>query len=91
MCSDLAHDGRKFGETLESHRLRIYLTDRVCLERGRMPVDGRRLPARQGWLVLAYLVSERWLPVTRNETNLAIQYAGRLPDWTRSGRPATCG
>jgi len=63
----------------------------VCLERERMLVDERRLPARQGRPDLAYLASERWRPATRDETNLAIQRAGRLPDWTRSGRPATRG
>ena len=55
-----------------------------------MLVDGRRLPARQGQPVLAYLVSERWRPVTRNETNLAIQCAGevaRLDPFRETGYP----
>jgi two-component SAPR family response regulator len=55
-----------------------------------MLVDERRLPARQGRPVLAYLASERWRPATRDETNLAIQCAGevaRLDPFREAGHP----
>jgi SARP family transcriptional regulator, regulator of embCAB operon len=61
-----------------SARLRIYLTGTVCLESGGMVVDERQLPARQGRLVLAYLVCERSRPVTWDERGDAI-WSDTLP------------
>jgi hypothetical protein len=50
-----------------SARRRVYLTGTLCLEYGSTCVNGRQFPARQGCLVLAYLVCERLRPVTRDE------------------------
>jgi SARP family transcriptional regulator, regulator of embCAB operon len=61
-----------------SARLRVYLTGTVCLEYGGMVVDERQLPARQGRLVLAYLIGERSRPVTRDERGDAI-WSDTLP------------
>lgn len=47
--------------------VRVYLTGRVCLESGALLVDETSLPGRQGRLLLAYLVLERFRPVTRDE------------------------
>jgi hypothetical protein len=56
-------------------RLRIYLTETVCLKHGHRVVDERQLPARQGHLVLANLVRERLRPVTRDELGETIWIA----------------
>jgi DNA-binding SARP family transcriptional activator len=61
-----------------SARLRDYLTGTVCLEYGGMVVDERQLPARQGRLVLAYLIGERSRSVTRDELGDAI-WSDSLP------------
>jgi DNA-binding SARP family transcriptional activator len=66
---------------LVSARLRIYLTGTVCLEYNHMVVDERQLPARQGRLVLAYLVCERLRPVTRDELGDAIWSDSLPPAW----------
>jgi SARP family transcriptional regulator, regulator of embCAB operon len=66
---------------LAPDRLRIYLTGTVCLERGCTLVDERQLPARQGRLVFAYLVCERFRPVTRDELGGAIWPDALPPAW----------
>jgi DNA-binding SARP family transcriptional activator len=47
--------------------LRIYLTGRVSVEFGETLVEERELAGRQGRLALAFLVSERHRPVTKEE------------------------
>ena len=66
---------------MASARLRIYLTGTVCLEYGRMVLDERQLPARQGPLVLAYLICERLRPITRDELGNAIWSDTLPPAW----------
>jgi DNA-binding SARP family transcriptional activator len=46
---------------------RIYLTGRICLERGEILVEERDLAGRQGRLAFAFLVSERHQPVSKEE------------------------
>ena len=64
-----------------SARLRIYLTGTVRFEYGHTLGDEHQLPARQGCLVLAYLVCERWRPVTRDELGDAIWLDTLPPAW----------
>jgi DNA-binding SARP family transcriptional activator len=66
---------------LAPQRLRIYLTGKVCLEHEGRCVDERQLPARQGRLVLAYLVCERLRPVTRDELAEALWPRTLPPAW----------
>jgi DNA-binding SARP family transcriptional activator len=47
--------------------LRIYLTGRIAVEFGETLVEERDLAGRQGRLALAFLVSERHRPVTKEE------------------------
>jgi DNA-binding SARP family transcriptional activator len=47
--------------------LRIYVTGRILIERGETLVEERELAGRQGRLALAFLVSERHRPVTKEE------------------------
>jgi hypothetical protein len=77
----LGHPWTKFGEILGPDRLRIYLTGKVCLEYGRTLKDERQLPARQGRLAFAYLVCERFRPVTRDELGDAIWPDALPPAW----------
>jgi DNA-binding SARP family transcriptional activator len=66
---------------LAPDRLRIYLTGKVCLEYGHRSADERQLPARQGRLAFAYLVCERFRPVTRDELGDAIWPDALPPAW----------
>jgi len=47
--------------------LRIYLTGRISVEFGETLIEERELAGRQGRLALAFLVSERHRPVTKDE------------------------
>jgi DNA-binding SARP family transcriptional activator len=47
--------------------LRIYVTGRILVEHGETLVEERELAGRQGRLALAFLVSERQRPVTKEE------------------------
>ena len=47
--------------------VRVYVTGRLTVERGRARLEARDLPGRQGRLALAYLVLSRSRPVPRDE------------------------
>lgn len=47
--------------------MRIYVTGRISIEYGETLVEERELPGRQGRLALAFLVSERHRPVTKEQ------------------------
>jgi DNA-binding SARP family transcriptional activator len=64
-----------------SDRLRIYLTGKACLEYGHRFADERQFPARQGRLAFAYLVCERFRPVTRDGLGDAIWPDALPPAW----------
>jgi SARP family transcriptional regulator, regulator of embCAB operon len=66
---------------LVSDRLRIYLTGKACLEYGHRFADERQFPARQGRLAFAYLVCERFRPVTRDGLGDAIWPDALPPAW----------
>jgi SARP family transcriptional regulator, regulator of embCAB operon len=65
--------------------LRIYLTGRVLVEdNGKVLLDERRLMGRQGRLTFAYLVYERFRPVSREELAEEL-WTGAVPtSWERS-------
>jgi peptide/nickel transport system substrate-binding protein len=48
-------------------KLKVFLAGRVALERGRVVVDEKRFPGRQGRLLFAYFVAEEGRPVPRDE------------------------
>jgi DNA-binding SARP family transcriptional activator len=52
--------------------LRIYVTGRISLEHGETLVEERDLAGRQGRLALAFLVSERQRPVTKEELTSVV-------------------
>ena len=52
--------------------LRIYLTGRISVEFGEKLVEERELAGRQGRLALAFLVSERRRPVTKEELTSVV-------------------
>lgn len=52
--------------------LRIYLTGRISAECGETHVDERGFPGRQGRLALAFLVSERYRPITKEELTSVV-------------------
>lgn len=58
--------------------VRLYVTGRIRIEHGGRLIDERRLPARQGRVLFAYLVCHRQRPVTRTEL-AEILWPGALP------------
>lgn len=66
------------GKTLESSPPRIFLTGRVCVERGEVLIDAHAFPGQQGRLAFAYLVLERIRPVARSEL-AEVLWPGELP------------
>jgi SARP family transcriptional regulator, regulator of embCAB operon len=48
-------------------KLKVFLAGRVALKRGRVVVDEKCFPGRQGRLLFAYLVAEQDRPVPRDE------------------------
>ena len=52
--------------------LRIYLTGRISVESGETLVEEREFAGRQGRLALAFLVSERHRPVTKEELTAVV-------------------
>jgi YVTN family beta-propeller protein len=64
--------------------LKISLAGRVSISTDRVRIDERRLPGRQGRLVLAYLVSERGRPVLRDELADALWGETPPPTWEKA-------
>ncbi len=58
--------------------LRIYVTGRISIEHGEKLVGERELAGRQGRLALAFLVSERQRPITKEELTSVI-WPGSAP------------
>ena len=67
----------KFGETLASPQMRIYLRRQVREAGGRL-AEERQFPGRQSRLLFAYLLCERLRPVPRDELGEAV-WPGELP------------
>jgi SARP family transcriptional regulator, regulator of embCAB operon len=68
----------KFGETLASPPLRIYLTGQVRIEAGGTLMGERQFPGRQGRMLFAYLAYERRRSVSRDELGEAV-WPGEQP------------
>lgn len=62
-------------------QVRVFLAGRVAVEIGRVVIDERRFPGRQGRLLFAYLVTGHGRPVARDE--LAEALWGDSPPATR--------
>lgn len=67
-----------------SPRLRLYLAGPLCAEWGGRVLSERDLPSRQARLLLAFLLSERARPVSRDALAEVLWPAGAPPSWEAS-------